>query len=590
MPFFLTTKSISELSDRSWRERRLAISIIGLKPFRHWQVWAALTLTSFVLLWAIETIAGNLIWNKEVSATLTAYIVWATIPLVPFAVAGLIYQHTYLKALRRYITFVSFEQAPRLGATLKGLLTGMASIPLAVCLMFAIDWTINSFDDSPDPRIATLMNWPAPVPDSENGYIASVSMEAPVGTNPFEAGRRWIARNDEIVLSHSGENPNSPEGLIFTEYSAKDAPGKPVPRKLGGIFCRPGAESCLDIAQREQAEIRAWLAANRELLVRYQSLHQYPQWQYPTSPGMVILPRYSSLLRGQSLLHASALLALGNGQTGKAVEMIASDFRFVRRMMGAKDVLIGKMIAATLYLRDLAVLSDVIQRRPRELAPHWDRIEKMLGPLTINEVSTADTFRFEGKWGLAHIERLSYHPNPELDDYPEFVAAWMRHHFKPNSVMNHQLDLMDRLAASVKLTDANYTPIYRGNSVNPMQDISRVSGFMHNQLGKLSVITGSSTNYFSYANKLIDLNALNNLVHLQAALTRNRILAKDVPTFLAGNDMAQCNPETGKPFEWDGNEKEIYFIPATESYRKDLHLSGTTPGRMGIRMAERISD
>lgn len=563
----------------------MAIGQAGLQPFRHWQVWAALVLASLVLLWAIETIAGNLIWNEEVSASRTAYILWVAVPLMPLMAAGLFYRHIYLKALRPYIARVSFEKGVNWLAAIKGLLTGLASVPLAICFMFLIDWTINSFDESQDPRIAALKNWPTPVLDAENGFIAAVGIEAPAGTDPFEAGRQWLARADEIVLSHSKEDPMPPQGLKFTEYSVKDESVKPAPRTSGGIFCKPGTKSCLDIVSHQRTEIEAWLAKNRELLARYQSLYRYPQWQYTITPGMAILPRYSGLMQGQSLLHASALAALNRGQTDKAVDMLESDFRFARKMMGAKDALIGKMIASALFLRDLAVLSDVIAQRPHDLAPHWARIEKMLNPLTLDEVSLADTFRFEGKWGLGHIEKLSFNPEPGLNDNPIFATAWAQHHFKLNAMKRLQLDFTDRLVASVELKDPSYTPAFAGESGNFGQDISRITGFMHNQMGTIASLSGSA-NYFWYANKAIDLNALNNLVHLQAVLARNRIPAQDVPAFLAASNKVLWNPETGKPFEWDAKSREIYFVPATESWRKDFHLSGSTPGRIGITTAE----
>ncbi len=586
MQLFVSAKSIPELHNRSWKERRMAIGQSGLRPFRHWPVWAGLVLTSFVLLWAIETIAGNLIWNEQVSASRSTYIFWATFPLIPFIAAALIYRHIYLKALRPYVARISFEKGVNWRSTIKGLLTGLASLPLAICFMFLIDWTINSFDESPDPRIAALKNWPTPVPEAENGFFAAVGMEAPAGTDPFMAGRQWIARTDEIILSHSKEDLWPPQGLKFTEYSAKDASGKPVPRKSGGIFCIPGKESCLDIVRHQRAEVEAWLVENRELLARYQSLYRYPQWQYTITPGMVILPRYSGFLQGQSLLHASALIALDLGQTDKAVNLLESDFRLIRRMMGAKDVLIGKMFAAALFLRDLAVLSDIIAQRPHDLAPYWARIERMFDPLTLEEVSLADTFRFEEKWALGYIEKLSFNPEPGLDDYPVVVTEWAQHHFKLNAMMRLQIDFSDRMVAGVELKDPSYTPTFAGESGNFRQDISRMTGFMHNQMGTIVSLSGSA-NYFAYVNKAIDLNALNNLVHLQAVLARNRVPAQGVPAFLASSDKALRNPETGKPFEWDAETREVYFVPATESWRKGFHLSGGTPGRMGITIAEK---
>lgn len=590
MQLFVNTKSIPELRTRSWKERRMVMGEIGLKPFQHWQVWAALALVSFVMLWAAETITGNFIWNEGVSASRMAYVLWVAVPLFPFLTAGVAYRHIYLKALRPYIERVPLDQGGSWWAAIKGSLVGLASLLLAICFMFLIDWAINSFDERPDPRIAALKSWPTPVPDSENGFVAAVGMEAPIGTDSFEAGRQWLSKADEIVLSHSKEIPEPPEGLKFTGYSAKDESGKSAPRKFGGLFCKPGSESCLDIVRRQRTEVAAWLAENRELLARYQSLQKYPQWRYSTTPGIATIPRYSSLFQGQSLLHAYALSALDHGQANKAVDLLESDFRLTRKMMSAKDVLIGKVIAAALLQRDLAVLSDVITQRPRDLAPYWARIERMLDPFTLDEVSLANTLRFEEKFSLSVIENLSFNPAPESNEDPALVTHWTQHHYKPNATMRLQLDFIDHLIARLSLKDPAYAPAFADENDNYMPNLSRITGFMHNQMGDITSLVASATgsaNYVSYANKVIDLNALNNLVHLQAILARRHTSAQDVPAFLADSDKALQNPKTGKSFEWDGKTREIYFIPDGESWRKDFHLSSCTPGKLSITVPEK---
>jgi hypothetical protein len=600
MQLFLSLKSMPELRQRSWKERRQLLWQAGLKPFRRGRVWAALAVSSLVTLWGLDTFVGNMLLNPELGATDKGFASALTVLLAVVIPAIFIYRHAYLKALRPYIRNVSFDPAGSWwGAAFRGFLVDMVTVLLLFACVAGLDWAINSFDETPDPRIAALQNWPEPIPDDNNGFIAAIGLQAPPGASPFEAGQRWIAAVNEAISKHAKDYPKAPEGLKYAPYvvpapapeagaeAKPKAKTKTDPDRAGPYarFCNPGTGSCLKIMHQEQKAVEAWLAANPELLTRYLALQKYLQWQYSLKQGdaSAPLPPFATLVRAQSLMHASALLSIEKGQTGKGLDMLGDDIRFMRNMLGSKDSLIGKMVATTMLSRDLAVLAEITEERPNDLKPHWPQIEKMVEPLTAAQVSTGDAFRFEERWVVALMspDLLSQ----EWVSAPLGNNAWATHHFKQTATANLLIRIQEKVIQQTEIRDAGYTPPKRNEDTQVMSGMSRVTGFMHN-LGGIAVVLSPSPDYFVYSNRTYDLNALNNLVRLRLALAKNNVSAKEVAAFLNNGDKTLWNPETGKPFEWDAGRKQIYFSPVTDSFKQHTTLGSGVEGRAGITVQE----
>ena len=598
MQLYLSLNAMPELRHRSRKERRQALWQMGLKPYRHWQVWAAMAVAGAVVLWALDTFLGNMLMYPELGNSNKGFAAALTVLLIFCIPAVFACRHAYLKALRPYLARASFDPAGSWwGAAFKGLLVDLVSVLLLIACVGGIDWAINSYDEKPDPRIAAIQNWPEPIPDSNNGFIAAIGLQAPQGTPPFAAGQRWVAAVNDAVLKHAQEFPKAPEGLKYTAYVApvpaatpQNPKPKTSPERTGSTarFCDAGTSNCLKIVREEQNAVETWVAANQELLARYLSLQKYLQWQYAIKQGDAYtpIPPLAGLMRAQALMHAAALLAIEKGHTAKGLEMMGDDIRFVRNMLASKDALIGKMIATSMLSKDLAVMAEIIGERPNELKPHWAQIEKMLEPLSPAQVSAADAFRFEERWILAFINMA---PLSQAGiDIPLLNNAWTDHHYKRAATSNLMLRFWDQVIQRTEVRDATYTPPAHIENVPELLGISRVTGFMHNQGGKTLTLV-AVPDYAGYSNRAYDLNALSNLVRLRLALAKNSVSAKDVPALLDKGDKTLWNPETGKPFEWDAERRQVYFIPATDNFKSRFNLGSGVSGRVGFVVAERAA-
>lgn len=585
MQLYLSMKWLPEIRNRSWKERRQALWKAGLKPYRNWRVWLAMAVTGFVALWALDMVLGMMIMDPSVADSNPRFFGLLTLLLLICVPALMVCRSSYLKAMRPYLVRMHFDPfASWWGTAIKGLLLDGLFILLFIAWVAGLDFAINSYDEAPDPRVASVRNWPEPIPDANNGFLYATGLMAAPGTSPFEAGSRWVAGINEAIDKHSRNYPQMPEGLKYVPYAPPASAAKPDADRQGAYakFCSPGKAACLNIVRQEQKQVEEWLAANQELLARYLALQKYLDWQYAIKAGdaSVPLPPLGTLMRTQSLMHASVLLAVEKKQAGKAVAMLDDDIHFVRNMLSSKDSLIGKMVAASMLAGDLAVLAEIIEAHPEELKPYWAKIENMAEPLSAPQVSIANAFRFEERYVTSFLGDDSY-SQVVSSDLPPVIDRWTSHHFKRNATTRLMLNFWERVLKSTDVRDAGYTPPSKRLGIEQLPGTSRLTGFLHNQAGKIIALV-AVPEYSSYPNKLYDLNALNNLVRLRLLLARDGVTAGGVPAYLLKADKSLSNPETGKPFDWDGAQNQIYFTPASENIKNRYPLDGGKSGRVAL--------
>ncbi|HKB58758.1 MAG TPA: hypothetical protein VKC56_01795 [Gallionellaceae bacterium] len=583
--FYWSLKSMPELQRRSATERRQAAWQMGWKPLFVWQVWAALFATGLLMLWGLETLTGNLFISHRITAA--RVIAWAAGAGGVIYIAHLIYTHVYLTAMRPHIRRVSFDYSEGwLSGMIKGVIMSLLSGCLMAGSMLAIDWVINNYDTGATGKLTALKNWPKRLSAADNGFYTAVGLMAAPGASASEAGERWVAAVNEEAIRRSGKYPEPPHGLHYAAYAAGE-----------DSFCDVGNASCWDVWVQHKPAVESWLAANRELLTRYESLQKYPQWQFAImtedekTPG----PAYDALLDGQSLYLAAAVQEMSKGLSGKrppakwqveffgrGLDMIGQDIDMVRTVLAGTDTLEGKMTAATMLLRDIALLAETAQAYPKDMRPHWDEIARMLPPLSEDQLSVADGFRFEEKIassrGQARYAAL-------VSRAPRSLRGWLMHHYKKDNTAAILGGYWERVIEEAAVTDAARTPQLAEHAHPVLAKVPRWTGYLHNQGGKYMLMS-YRPRYAVYVNRMYDLNAINALMRARAQLSVRHFSAAGALAFLneSASDKNLLNPETGKPFEWDAVRKELYFTPVTDFVKAHDGLDASAEGRVGIRV------
>ncbi len=590
MGFYWSWKKLPELHGHSRAEYRQAIWQVGLKPLRHWQVWCALIIVSTLMLLWLETLLGLEIHdNLKMAGSLL--------------VAGLYlpFRHVYLSTLRPYVSLVSFLPTESWWKDLaKRALVNLALVSLLFLSMFGINWIVNCYDEDIDPHFAVIKDWPAPVPESDNGAIALLGLMAPAESSMIKAGQAYKENVNQAIKNHT-DIPYQEEHLKYSNFSAfmrrdettssmKPQKGNAHPSKRNQkeLFCSAGKESCWKIIRNENQAVTGWLKANTILLTRYRSLKKFPQWQHTiTSNSKAPFPHFGKLQAGQALLHATALQLIQQGQVQQGLDLIGEDVSFVKQMLSGKDSLIGKMIATSMLMKDLAILSDTLIEQREKVGGYSAQIEKMLEPLTPQQMSVVAAFRFEYKSALSTIFDSGI-----LDDYQSFVKSQQDdgtqspdymlylafHYFKKNATANMWIRTAKRSEHFFETRGVNATRPITANEFTEA-NLEKPTWYF-NQTGKI-IYLASLPAYQDYPNRLLDLNALNSLVRLQLKLIRNDVATSEVSKFVAASEQSLLNPETGKPFEWDHKLKQVYFIPSNAQL-KDQYLIGGIKSRFGF--------
>jgi hypothetical protein len=604
MQLFWSWRKVPELSRSSRNEYRQTIGQVGLKPYRHWQVLVTILGIGFLTLFLIDAEVGSVYFSpNEVRSN---YIFLSLFIFIIFAT--LVFRHIYFTNLRPYIQQITFDPASTgwrafLKAVRTRLISNIIFLVIFLVAMLGIDWTINCFDESPDPRIATLKNWPDPIPDSENGFVAMQGFYAPLEVNPFEAGRTYILAYNDTIAKNTKQFPKSPSGLKYVAYTGyndssqnHDNNGKPLKKSGNADFCNMNFESCWNILRNEHAETIKWLSANNTFLSRYQNLQKYPRWQYTLSKEGGFespLPAYQQLIQGQKLLLAAAMLEIEKGHVEQGLEMVGENIQFSKEILGAKESLIGKMIGTAMLTRDIAWVTETLQAKKKEVKPYLTKIENMLHPMTPVEISVADGFRFEEQLTISIFDRDDFDAQKYTDlmsfdetekskyIWDRIAAIWLWHDTKRYATANMELQFWEKVIKLCDVKDVTSTPLVTAANTSAIIDSDfKWLGAMHNTGGNF-MVHGAIPAYQDYQNKIFDLNTLNNLVRLQVIIAEKGLPPAEVPKFLVSSDHSLWNPEISKPFQWDEKQNQIYFVPSIINNNRRI---GGVDGRVGVSL------
>ena len=229
---------------------------------------------------------------------------------------------------------------------MKQLQKGLKAVAIVVLLAIVAVVAINAFDDQPDPKAAAAGEPRAPrVPDAQNGYFALLAMGADDGAD--EAGgaayaKAWL---DEA------------RAATREKRIEKRSPAKRAKHAERAELCDPIRVSCFAAVKDKVAASEAALDAWKEDLARYEKLIASTAYEevldYPIRLDSR-LPTYVNVGTAQRAYLARAALAVQAGRVQEALAQLEKDLAFQRVMLEGSRTLIGRMIAAANYSRDLA--------------------------------------------------------------------------------------------------------------------------------------------------------------------------------------------------------------------------------------------
>lgn len=441
---------------------------------------------------------------------------------------------------------------------------GIAILLLVVLPLVAVI-AINAFDEKLDPKIASYGEPRAPgVPDGENGYYAMLALGADDGADGMAYAKAWVAEARAAAKENRMERRAKPR------------------RAERAVLCDSAQAACLATVRAKADEARTQLDAYQEDLQRHEKLIAFKRYEEVLDfPQRVVtgFPSFGPVGGAHKAHLLRAALAAKAGNVDAAVDAVERDLAFQRVMIEGSRTLLGKMLAAAAYTRDLAFVADLLRSRGAEMAPHTLRLRGMLKPINAAALRLSPALETEFALGKNLLRNpVAYQGDDGAQvSFGERLAV--RLFYKPNATTN--LAYRQILAAASAAEAPAHRMAAEFRSTGQSLGVLGLWDYIDNPVGNI-LLRISAPNFSGYALRLHDLDAYNRLLGLWIEMIAAGVGAEGAAEFLAKSEPRFHDPYTQKPMRWDAEKKRVYF-EAKGSFAK-RRTDGVDNGKVYIAL------
>jgi hypothetical protein len=437
-------------------------------------------------------------------------------------------------------------------------LVALVALPLGAWI------AVNAFDEELMPEAAQYGEpRPPGVPEADNGYYALLALAAGDGEDGMAYAQAWLAEARVAAAENRLERRTVPK------------------RTQRPDLCDPAYESCLGAVHGNASEVAAQLEICREDIQRYERLIAFRRYEevldYPLR-AETGFPPYGDVRRAQQAYLARAVLAAEAGNVQDAVAAVERDIAFQRVMLGGARTMLGKVVAATAYWRDLAMIADLLQRRPAEVAPLHARLRAMLQPIDPAALRVSPAIEAEFSFAKHFLEDPGARaPAEQPRKALETIAVAL--FYKRNASINMEYRRLTALAAAADL------PSDRGSAeLRTLSQQAHAIGwrdYLYNPVGKvLTRVAAPDHGDDAYHRlRLHDLDAYNRLVGLGVELLAAGVTVDGVAGFVGKSDARFHDPYTEQPMAWDRSVRQLGFT-ARSRFAAGRKLFNSDKGRV----------
>ena len=435
-------------------------------------------------------------------------------------------------------------------------------LPLAVLL------GVNAFDETLTTRAASYGEPRSPsVPGAENGYFALLALGAPDGADGILYARAWLDEARAAALANRVEK-RAPENR------AK----RPIP-------CDAAQVSCLPVIKAKPDDVKTQLDAYREDLARYEALIGFRRYEevldFPLRLSTGV-PQYGAVTGAHRAYVLRAAVAAERGDLETAVAAIERDIPFQRAMLTGSRTLLGKVVAAVDYWRDLAFLSDLMQIRAAAMKPYLPRVRTMLKETEFPAAGMATIVESEFAFRKALLKNPA--ALPDIGAETSFVERMaVKFLYKPNATLNSEVAYLGAVAAAMDLSVNEGSAALEKLMVDDVQMTAwqYVDNPAGNLLRRVATIDEGREAYGRL--RLHDTRAYARLVALQAEVLAGNVDASRVAEFVNASEARFHDPYTGKPMAWDAASRRLSFQAQARSTQQ-RKLLNSDKGRVFVQL------
>ena len=374
------------------------------------------------------------------------------------------------------------------------------------------------------------------IPDNQNIAIALAGLNAPAGADMIKHGRFVI---DTLHKTQSDVDAKK----IIAAVGQLDFVGM-----SDELECWiPSTEQYADEKCASAERVKLLIAKNKELLTRYKSMYNMPNWRGVSGNG-----KYDIDIN--RLISAEIMLDLANGDADNAYIKWRDNHAFISRVLKQDGTMIERAIFLVVDGINLISLENILFKSPEISITHFEELNRLLKANKLERYNLKGMLRAD----YMFINNEMFIENKDIKT--------MNVDFIKNRYYRYQLDFLNHTQMPPSTFD---------NSVIEMHEKYKLRTNVlkfdwPNPLEKVlaNLIISGQLNGFSLVKSMHSKDALIKLLHLSINIRQQQIPETDIQSFLNNAGSEYSSPYTNKPMQWDATKKVIYFIEPSSEARK----------------------
>jgi hypothetical protein len=356
-------------------------------------------------------------------------------------------------------------------------LLGLLALAVAVAGTY---YAVNAFDEELTPEARDLLQPLVLEPaGADNAWQAGTAFRELPDNKPHEAWLRW--------------------------YALQEAPL----RQAGAL----------------QPTLQWLLIAKAPLHAHYRAVRALPRYGeslWPSDP-ITELPVDGALIDGSGLALAEIALAALDGRLGDAVAELEREAAHHRRALAGSRTVLGKLIACSVIVRDMSVVSDLLDMHGEKLRPHRERLMRVVAPIPRADLDLSAVFEIEARvnaQSLLHYRRLILDENETINRWMAVesrLQRWEAFGYRSQATVN---EFARRHRANREHMQASYARAWEGRDFPERPAAAPRPWHLVNPTG-YAVLEHEAYREWGerWVRRVKDVSALVALVRLQATLT-----------------------------------------------------------------------
>lgn len=441
----------------------------------------------------------------------------------------------------------------------------MKVIALLLGVLLLIFIIANAKDDELRPEVKEALNWqvPADALDKENGYVLLHGMYAPIGQDPYLAGKAIL----ENELARYQEFQKTKIEPPYTEQNDKNPYADWRDRQCSN----PETKDTVDYYLKQDAASIAVLTASlKPLIDRFTALKSSKKFVEVIPPLVTyILPHYSQLTQAFEFERMLTVHDISEGRFENGIQRLTDNNLFARRLLTNADSLITNMIAVSMLQKDVRLASELLAKYPGT-AKYKNEFQIILKPIATAQYSLKKTMLFERRLMLAMTNSIHYqiyNNESEIQNIASKILAKL--FYLPNSMLNLYYDFGElRISfASVDAFQLDKISAQYTEKRKALLGFGNEYIYLRDPIGKILVGQSDDSIYSSYFERHHDLDGYLTLVRLQHRLIADKVTKEQLPQILP----QYPNPYTLEPMRLDNQNGFIVFDgrqPSNSNFNK----------------------